>query len=121
MMKTPAIPSPSGRLPLFGGLLLFAGRAVRAAVRILRNTPDDARMGSLGYVPCADGGKWERLYGVGFDEAFRRNGNRSVGFDLEGPAFDTQTVARHFSAPDAYRSTNTSAKPIRSWAKVSVR
>lgn len=63
-----------------------------------------ARMGSLGYVPRADSAKWERLYGGVFDEAFRRNGDRTVGFDLRGPAFDTLTVARHFSAPEAYEA-----------------
>lgn len=63
-----------------------------------------ARMGSNGYVPRADSQKWERLYNGVFDEAFRLRGDRAVGFDLEGPAFDTLTVARHFAAPEAYEA-----------------
>lgn len=61
-----------------------------------------ARMGSNGYAPRSDDRKWERLYDGVFDEAFRLRGDRPVGFDLEGPAFDTLTVARHFAAPEAY-------------------
>lgn len=62
-----------------------------------------ARMDSNGYTPRMDEKRWERLYGGVFDDAFRRNGNRPVGFDLAGPAFDTLTVARHFAAtPEAY-------------------
>lgn len=61
-----------------------------------------ARMGSLGYDPRPDEKRWERLYGGILDEAFRLNGDRPVGFDLEGPALDTLTVARLFSAPEAY-------------------
>lgn len=61
-----------------------------------------ARMGSNGYVPRSDKLRWERLYGGDFDEAFRLNGNRRAGFDLAGPALDTLTMARHFSAPETY-------------------
>lgn len=59
-------------------------------------------MGSNGYIPRNDDKRWERLYGGLFDDAFRLNGNRPVGFDLEGPAFDTLTVARHFTTPETY-------------------
>lgn len=61
-----------------------------------------ARMGSDGYIARGDAQRWERLYNGVFDDAFRLNGDRAVGFDLRGPAFDTLTVARHFSAPEAY-------------------
>lgn len=59
--------------------------------------------GSSGYIARDDEKRWERLYGGLFDDAFRLNGNRPIGFDLRGPAFDSLTVARHFAAtPEAY-------------------
>ncbi|MDR2911550.1 MAG: hypothetical protein LBV47_09365 [Bacteroidales bacterium] len=57
-------------------------------------------MGSNGYVSVPDSEKWERVYNGTIDEAFKKNGNKPVAFDIDKSPFGEVTVVAFYKTSE---------------------